>query len=62
MLHVLDAIGKHEPVNGITIASETGIPKGSVSKMTRRLMNKNLIVTETIPNNKKRKFYLKQLL
>ncbi|ABS22212.1 MarR family transcriptional regulator [Bacillus cytotoxicus] len=53
MLHVLDAIGKHEPVNGITIASETGIPKGSVSKMTRRLMNKNLIVTETIPNNKK---------
>ena len=53
MLHVLDAIGRLEPVNGITISKQFGIPKGSVSKVTRKLAAKNLIVTEAIPNNKK---------
>ena len=53
MLHVLDAIGRLEPVNGITISKQFGIPKGSVSKVTRKLAAKNLIITETIPNNKK---------
>src|SRR5690349_21156206 len=53
MLHVLDAIGRLEPVNGITISKQFGIPKGSVSKVTRKLAAKNLIVTETLPNNKK---------
>ena len=53
MLHVLDAIGRLEPVNGITISKQFGIPKGSVSKVTRKLVAQNLIVTETIPNNKK---------
>jgi DNA-binding MarR family transcriptional regulator len=53
MLHVLDAIGRLEPVNGITISKQYGIPKGSVSKVTRKLAAKNLIVTETLPNNKK---------
>src|SRR6188474_3330885 len=34
---VLDAVGRLEPVNGATISKEFGIPKGSVSKSTRRL-------------------------
>jgi len=53
MLHVLDAIGRLEPVNGIIISKQFGIPKGSVSKVTRKLAAKNLIITESIPNNKK---------
>jgi DNA-binding MarR family transcriptional regulator len=53
MLHVLDAIGRLEPVNGITISKQFGIPKGSVSKVTRKLAAKGLIITETLPNNKK---------
>lgn len=53
MLHVLDAIGRLEPVNGITISKQFGIPKGSVSKVTRKLAAKNLIITEALPNNKK---------
>jgi DNA-binding MarR family transcriptional regulator len=52
-LRVLDAIGQLEPVNGITISKETGTPKGSVSKVTRRLLAKKLIKAETRPNNKK---------
>jgi DNA-binding MarR family transcriptional regulator len=53
MLHVLDAIGRMEPVNGISISKQFGIPKGSVSKATRKLAAKNLVITETLPNNKK---------
>lgn len=53
MLHVLDAIGKLEPVNGITISKQFGISKGSVSKMTRRLVDKQIIFIEYLPDNKK---------
>ena len=52
-LRVLDAIGRLEPVNGITISKQSRIPKGSVSKITRRLIAKKLITKESLPNNKK---------
>ncbi|KEQ27879.1 MarR family winged helix-turn-helix transcriptional regulator [Paenibacillus tyrfis] len=52
-LHVLDAIGRLEPVNGITVSRQFGIPKGSVSKITRRLTAKGLIQKQFLPNNKK---------
>jgi DNA-binding MarR family transcriptional regulator len=53
MLRVLDAIGQLEPVNGITIAEQHAIPKGTVSKTTRKLIAQNLITSEALPNNKK---------
>lgn len=53
MLHVIDAIGRLEPVNGITISKQLGIPKGSVSKITRKLAALDLLRTESLPNNKK---------
>ncbi|HVN16296.1 MAG TPA: MarR family transcriptional regulator [Anaerolineales bacterium] len=52
-LRVLAAIGSSEPINGITISKQFRIPKGTVSKITRRLIAKNLITKETLPNNKK---------
>jgi len=52
-LRVLDAVGQLEPVNGITISKQYRIPKGSVSKTTRRLITKKLISQESLPNNKK---------
>ena len=57
MLRVLDAIGRLEPVNGITISKQFRIPKGSVSKTTRRLIAKKLIKTESLPNKRKEKLY-----
>jgi DNA-binding MarR family transcriptional regulator len=57
MLHVLDAIGLYEPVNGITIAKKTGIPKGTVSKSVQKLLIKELIRKESLPNNKKEYIY-----
>ncbi|WP_232057851.1 helix-turn-helix domain-containing protein [Cohnella abietis] len=52
-LHVLDAIGKLEPVNGNTISKQFGIPKGSVSKITRKLIARQIILIEHLPDNKK---------
>ena len=52
-LRVLDAIGRMEPVNGITISKQFHIPKGSVSKITRRLIGHKLIEKEYLPANKK---------
>lgn len=53
MLHVLDAIGKLGPVNGITISKQFGFPKGTISKVTKKLAAKQLIQTEALPGNKK---------
>ena len=52
-LRVLDAIGRLEPVNGITISEQFQNPKGTVYKITRRLLAKHLISTESLPQNKK---------
>jgi DNA-binding MarR family transcriptional regulator len=57
MLRVLDAIGRLEPVNGITISKEFRIPKGSVSKAARRLIAKKLVKAEPLSNNKKEILY-----
>jgi DNA-binding MarR family transcriptional regulator len=53
MMRVLDVIEQLEPVNGITISKHYGIPKGSVSKSTRRLIAQKLISKEALPKNKK---------
>ena len=52
-IHVINAIGQLEPVNGITIATQFHIPKGTVSKVTRRLMAQKLVSSESLPKNKK---------
>lgn len=52
-LHVVDAIGEAEPVNGITISKRFGIPRGSVSKITRRLTEQGVVQAESLPDNKK---------
>src|SRR6476660_3338540 len=52
-LRVIVAIGRMEPVNGITISERYRIPKGTVSKITRRLIAQGLISHERLPNNRK---------
>lgn len=52
-LRVIDAIGRSEPVNGITISEQFRIPRGTISKITRRLIARNLISQEFLPKNKK---------
>jgi DNA-binding MarR family transcriptional regulator len=52
-LRVIDAIGRMEPVNGATLSERYHIPKGTVSKITRRLIAQELVGTERLPNNRK---------
>ena len=52
-MRVLGAIGQSGLINGITISERYAIPKGTVSKVTRRLMAQGLVVSESLPNNKK---------
>ena len=52
-MRVIDAIGRLQPVNGATISAQSHIPKGTVSKVTRRLVTQELVQTESLPNNKK---------
>ncbi|SDZ42157.1 DNA-binding transcriptional regulator, MarR family [Evansella caseinilytica] len=53
MIHVLDGIGKLGQANGSSLSSQFDIPKGTVSKLTRRLKALGLIAFVTIPGNKK---------
>ena len=57
MLHVLDAIGRLEPVNSIVISRDTSIPKGTVSKIIPKLIGKKFITKEALPNNKKESIF-----
>lgn len=51
--HILDAIGRYGPISSIQIAQKTGVPKGTVSKNTKKLMAKNLMIKTYLPNNNK---------
>jgi DNA-binding MarR family transcriptional regulator len=58
-LRVIDAIGRLEPVNGITISTHSGLPKGTISKVTRRLVAQNLVNgAHRLPNHKEIYFRL----
>ena len=40
-------------MNGATISTQFRIPKGTVSKVTRRLVASKLVRVESLPNNRK---------
>lgn len=52
-MRVIDAIGQLQPVNGATISAQFHIPKGTISKVTRRLIAQELVQTESLPHNRK---------
>ncbi|KAA9005876.1 MarR family transcriptional regulator [Paenibacillus spiritus] len=57
MVHVLDGIGKLGRANGSALSSRFEIPKGTVSKLTKRLQALGLIKFVTIPDNKKELYF-----
>lgn len=52
-LHVLDAVGRLGRTNGITIAHEFSMPRGTVSKVTRKLADQGLVERFRLPDNDK---------
>lgn len=57
MLHVLEAIKISGPVNCARISEKTTIPKGTVSKVAKKLINHELITMSLLENNKKERLY-----
>lgn len=51
--HIIDAIGENQPINSITISKNTQVPKGTVSKIIKKLDSQELIIRKRLPNNKK---------
>ena len=56
-MRVLDAVGRMEPVNGISVALRYHIPKGTVSKVTRRLIAQKLLSASSLPSNRKEIYF-----
>ncbi|MNW37916.1 Transcriptional repressor AdcR [compost metagenome] len=56
-LHVLDVINAHESIKGVDIARDMGITKGAVSKITRKLLDQDLIRKTRLPDNLKEIYF-----
>lgn len=57
-LHILEVIYAQDGIKGIDIAREMSITKGTVSKITRRLLEQGLIRKTQLPDNQKEIYFL----
>lgn len=55
--HVIDCIGKNQLPNATFIAKELAMTKGAISKITAKLIEKDLIRGNRLENNKKEIYY-----
>lgn len=55
--HVLDCIERNEMFNTTAIAKKLNITKGGISKITTRLIKKNMIEAYRLTNNQKEIYY-----
>ncbi|AKA70572.1 MarR family transcriptional regulator [Clostridium scatologenes] len=56
-IHVIDCIGKNQLINATFIAKELNMTKGAISKITNKLLKKELIKGNHLENNKKEIYY-----
>lgn len=55
--HVIDCIGKNRLPNATFISKELNMTKGAISKITTKLLEKDLIKGAQLENNKKETYY-----
>ena len=55
--HVIDCIGKNHLPNATFIAKELDMTKGAISKITAKLLKKDLITANHLENNKRDIYY-----
>ncbi|MEG6584263.1 MarR family transcriptional regulator [Dendrosporobacter sp. 1207_IL3150] len=55
--HVIDCIERNEMPNTTAIAQKLNITKGGISKITTKLIKKNMIEAYQLPNNQKEVYY-----
>jgi len=56
-IHVIDCIGKNQLPNATFISKELSMTKGAISKVTSKLLKKELIRGNHLENNKKEIYY-----
>jgi len=56
-LHVIDCVERNEAMNTTAIAKKLMITKGGISKITTKLIQKNMIEARRLPNNQKETYF-----
>ena len=55
--HVIDCIERNETLNTTAIAQKLNITKGGISKITAKLVKKNMLEVHRLANNQKETYY-----
>ncbi|HMM22466.1 MAG TPA: MarR family transcriptional regulator [Selenomonadales bacterium] len=55
--HVIDCIERNDQINTTAIAKKLNMTKGGISKITTKLLKKNMIELQRLPNNQKETYY-----
>lgn len=53
MIHVIDCIGRYEPINSTSIADKMELSKASITKMTSKLFDEDSSSARRLNDNKK---------
>lgn len=56
-IHVLDCIGKHEPINNTAIADKMNLSKASITKISAKLLGDKYIKRGRMNDNKKEVYF-----
>ncbi|MEK3852598.1 MarR family transcriptional regulator [Paenibacillus sp. FSL R7-0340] len=56
-VHVIDCIGRHEPINVTTLADRIELSKGTVSKVSTKLLKEGWIRRTQLNDNKKEIYF-----
>jgi DNA-binding MarR family transcriptional regulator len=56
-VHLLDTINQHQDENTSQLAQRNGITKGAVAQITKKLLEKGLITTFQVPENRKEVYF-----
>lgn len=56
-VHVIDCIGKHEPINNTSIAEKMDLSKASISKICNKLLEEGFVKRSQMMDNKKEIYF-----
>jgi DNA-binding MarR family transcriptional regulator len=56
-LHMIACIGDHEPINVTTLSEKMNLTKGSITRISGKLLEQGLIRREQLNDNKKEVFF-----
>ncbi|MEK0314831.1 MarR family transcriptional regulator [Cohnella sp. 56] len=56
-VHVIDCIGRHEPVNNTSIAEKMNLSKASITKISAKLLKEGFVKRSQLNDNKKEVYF-----